>query len=68
MERVEATKVIVVIEMTVSVEPSTLITDHNGNTKDFRHLRPGRWISVDVEPDERSGMVAIRIVLIPRPH
>ncbi len=63
MERAEATRIIVVNEMTIFVEPSTPIVDKRGRTLEFGHLKPGRWVSVEVEPDESSGMVAKRIVL-----
>lgn len=64
MERIGATRVIVVNEITIIVEPSTPITDSAGRTLNFRHLKPGRWVSVEIEPDEASGMVAKRIILI----
>ena len=64
MERMEANTIIVVNEITISVEPSTQITDKRGRILSFRHLEPGRWVSVEAEPGEDSGMVAKRIVLI----
>lgn len=64
MERMEANSIIVVNEITISVEPSTQITDKRGRIVGFRHLKPGRWVSVEAEPGEYSGMVATRIVLI----
>lgn len=64
MERNEAIRVIVVNERSIFVEPSTTIIDGEGRNLNFRHLKPGRWVSVEAEPDEDSGMVAKRIVLI----
>jgi len=64
MEADMARAVIVVNETSIFVEPSTLITDQRGRNLNFRHLRPGRWVSIEAEPDEDSRMVAERIVLI----
>ena len=64
MERNEALRVIVVNERSLFVDPSTSITDEKGRTLDFHHLKPGRWVSVEAEPDEMSRMVAQRIILI----
>jgi len=66
MERLETRSIIVVNEVRIIVEPSTPITDERGGSLNFRHLEPGRWVSVEAEPDEDSGMVAKRIVLIRR--
>ncbi len=63
MEKTETERSIVVNEMTIFVEPSTPITGEGGQTLEFDHLNPGQWVSVEVEPDEFSGMVANRIVL-----
>lgn len=64
METMDAARVIVVNEMTIVVQPSTPITDEKGRSLSFHHLKPGRWVSVEVEPDEDSGLKAKRIVLI----
>ena len=64
MEKNEGSGVIVVNETTIFVVPSTVITDHKGRTLHFVHLKPGRWISVEAEPDKDSQMTAERIVLI----
>jgi hypothetical protein len=64
MEKNEGSGVIVVNETTIFVVPSTVITDHKGRTLHFVHLKPGRWVSVEAEPDEDSRMTAERIVLI----
>ena len=55
---------IVVNETTISLTPSTSIVDKRGRTLDFGDLRCGRWVSVEVEPDGESGMVATRIILL----
>lgn len=68
METVEAAGIIVVNEMSISVDSSTPITDEKGRSLSFRHLKPGRWVSVEAEPDEDSGIVAKRIVLIHKPR
>jgi hypothetical protein len=64
MEMRVATRVIVVNERAIFVDPSTPITDERGRERHFRHLRPGRWVAVEAEPDEMLGIVATRIVLI----
>ena len=55
---------IVVNETTISVLPSTSITDGRRRTLDLGDLRCGRWVSVEVEPDGESGMVARKIVFL----
>ena len=64
MEKNEGAGVIVVNETSIFVVPSTVITDHKGRALHFAHLKPGRWVSVEAEPDEDSRMTAERIVLI----
>jgi hypothetical protein len=63
MKGIEATRVILVNEVSVIVEPAASITDKNGKTLSSRHLKPGRWVSAEAEPNEDSQMVAERIVL-----
>jgi hypothetical protein len=57
---------IVVNETTVSVSPSTSITDEQDRTLDLGDLRCGQWVSVEVEPDGESAMAAKKIVLLQR--
>jgi hypothetical protein len=57
---------IVVGETTVSVSPSTSITDEQGRTVDPGELKFGQWVSVEAEPDGESGMEAKKIVLLQR--
>jgi len=64
MEKTEEMSLIVVNERSIVVAPSTQITDQKGRDRRFRHLKPGRWVLVEAEPDEDSRMVATRIVLI----
>jgi hypothetical protein len=55
---------LVVNETTISLTPSTAIADQGGQTLDLEDLRCGQWVSVEVEPDGESGMVAIKIILL----
>jgi len=55
---------IVVNETTISVTPSTSITDEQGRTLDLGYLKCGRWVSVEVEPDGEPEMAAKRIILL----
>jgi len=64
MEIVETDGVIVVNETRIVVAPLTSITDSQGRPLDYHDLKPGRWVSVEAEPDERSRLVAERIILI----
>jgi hypothetical protein len=64
MDSIKASSVIVVNEMRIFIDPTTPITDTAGRTLSFSHLKRGRWVSVEVEPGEASGYVAMRVVLI----
>jgi hypothetical protein len=64
MERNDILNVIVINEWHLFVEPATSITDDEGRTLGFHHLEPGRWVSVEAEPDDRSRMIAERIILM----
>ncbi len=64
METRETTRVIVVNEMSIFVQPSTPIIDKRERSLDFGDLKPGRWVSVDVEPEGNSRMIATKIVVI----
>jgi hypothetical protein len=63
MDRQEAMRTIVVNERSFYVDPSTPITDQKGKALDFHHLRPGRWVFIEAEPDDDGRMVAQRIVV-----
>jgi hypothetical protein len=64
MEVIETEGIIVVNETRIVVAPLTSITDSQGRPLDYHDLKPGRWVSVEAEPDERSRLVAERIILI----
>ncbi|NIQ39111.1 MAG: hypothetical protein GTN81_11030 [Proteobacteria bacterium] len=64
MDTTKASSIIVVNEMRIFIDPTTPITDADGRILGFSHLKRGRWVSVEVEPDEASGYVATRVVLI----
>ena len=63
MDRQEAMRIIVVNEGSFYVDPSTPIRDQNGKALDFHHLKPGRWVFIEAEPDDDGRMVAQRIVV-----
>jgi hypothetical protein len=64
MEVIETDGIIVVNETRIVVAPLTSITDRKGRSLDYHDLKPGRWVSVDAEPDDHSRLVAERIILI----
>ena len=66
MQRDEVENVIVVNERSIFVAPSTPITDAKGRRLEFHHLKPGRWVAIEAEPDEGGRLVAERITLIHR--
>ena len=55
---------IVVNETTICLTPLTSIANKRGRTLDLGDLKCGRWVSVKVEPDEESGMLATEIVVL----
>lgn len=64
METDDVLGIIVVNERELFIDPSTTITDEQGRPVEFYELRPGRWVTIEAEPDETSRLVAQRIVLI----
>jgi hypothetical protein len=64
MEIVETDRVIVVNETRIVVASLTSIADSKGRSLDYHDLKPGRWVSVEAEPDDHSRLVAERIILI----
>jgi len=64
MEIIETDGVIVVNETRIIVAPQTSISDLVGRSLDDHDLKPGRWVSVEAEPDDQARLVAERIILI----
>ena len=64
MEVIETDGIIVVNETLIIVAPQTSISDPAGRSLDYHDLKPGRWVSVDTEPDDHARLVAERIILM----